>query len=257
MKKAISTNGAPAAIGPYSQAIDCGEFVFTSGQLGLDPATGKLVDGGVQAQATQAMKNIQAVLTAAGLTLDNVVKTTVLLTNIADFAAVNEVYASFFEGTTYPARCAYQVSALPAGGWWKSRPSARSDRNHLPALYLHSDFSVNEKLRSGRSSDQALRPMYRDVFPCSLFGKSWIFLCIGPEIFPLYPKPLAPGHAGGLFLYTQPCTRGTALTDRPSCLQERYREISGKAGYQFSFLRRSIRPAPRAHTSIPLTHSTS
>ena len=101
MKKAISTNGAPAAIGPYSQAIDCGEFVFTSGQLGLDPATGKLVDGGVQ---------------AAGLTLDNVVKTTVLLTNIADFAAVNEVYASFFEGTTYPARCAYQVSALPAGG---------------------------------------------------------------------------------------------------------------------------------------------
>jgi 2-iminobutanoate/2-iminopropanoate deaminase len=86
MKKAISTNGAPAAIGPYSQAIDCGEFVFTSGQLGLDPATGKLVDGGVQAQATQAMKNIQAVLTAAGLTLDNVVKTTVLLTNIADFA---------------------------------------------------------------------------------------------------------------------------------------------------------------------------
>ena len=111
MKKAISTNGAPAAIGPYSQAIDCGEFVFTSGQLGLDPATGKLADGGVQ-----AMKNIQAVLTAAGLTLDNVVKTTVLLTNIADFAAVNEVYASFFEGTTYPARCAYQVSALPAGG---------------------------------------------------------------------------------------------------------------------------------------------
>jgi len=109
MKKAISTNGAPAAIGPYSQAIDCGEFVFTSGQLGLDPATGKLADGGVQAQATQAMKNIQAVLTAAGLTLDNVVKTTVFLTNIADFAAVNEVYA-------YPARCAYQVSALPAGG---------------------------------------------------------------------------------------------------------------------------------------------
>ena len=112
MKKAISTNGAPAAIGPYSQAIDCGEFVFTSGQLGLDPATGKLV----QAQATQAMKNIQAVLTAAGLTLDNVVKTTVFLTNIADFSAVNEIYASFFEGTTYPARCAYQVSALPAGG---------------------------------------------------------------------------------------------------------------------------------------------
>ena len=127
MKKAISTNGAPAAIGPYSQAIDCGEFVFTSGQLGLDPATGKLADGGVQAQATQAMKNIQAVLTAAGLTLDNVVKTTVLLTNIADFAAVNEVYASFFEGTTYPARCAYQVSALPRRG-------AGGNRDHLPEV---------------------------------------------------------------------------------------------------------------------------
>ena len=74
------------------------------------------------------------------------------------------------------------------------------------------------------------------------------------ELFRIY---LAPGHAGGLFLSTQPCTRGTVLTDRPSCLQERYREISGKAGYQFSFLRRSIRPAPRAHTSIPLTHSIS
>ena len=114
MKKAIAT-AAPAAIGPYSQAIDCGEFVFTSGQIGSDPATGKFVDGGVQAQTAQAMKNIQAVLAAAGLTLDNVVKTTVLLADIADFAAVNEVYASFFEGTTYPARCAYQVSALPAG----------------------------------------------------------------------------------------------------------------------------------------------
>ena len=75
-----------------------------------------MADGGVQAQATQAMKNIQAVLTAAGLTLDNVVKTTVLLTTIADYAAVNEIYDSFFEGTTYPARCAYQVSALPVGG---------------------------------------------------------------------------------------------------------------------------------------------
>lgn len=115
MKKVIATTAAPAAIGPYSQAIDCGEFVFTSGQIGSDPATGKFVDGGVQAQTAQAMKNIQAVLAAAGLTLDNVVKTTVLLADIADFAAVNEVYASFFEGTTYPARCAYQVSALPAG----------------------------------------------------------------------------------------------------------------------------------------------
>ena len=115
MKKVIATTAAPAAIGPYSQAIDCGEFVFTSGQIGSDPATGKFVDGGVQAQTAQAMKNIQAVLAAAGLTLDNVVKTTVLLAEIADFAAVNEVYATIFEGTTYPARCAYQVSALPAG----------------------------------------------------------------------------------------------------------------------------------------------
>ena len=114
MKKAISTNGAPAAIGPYSQAIDCGEFVFTSGQLGLDPATGKLADGGVQAQATQAMKNIQAVLTAAGLTLDNVVKTTVLLQNIGDFVEMNREYAKFFE-TDCPARAAFEVGALPKG----------------------------------------------------------------------------------------------------------------------------------------------
>ena len=116
MKKAVFAQGAPAAIGPYSHGVAIGDLFFTSGQIALVPETGKLVDGGVQAQATQAMKNIQAVLTAAGLTLDNVVKTTVFLTNIADFAAVNEVYASFFEGTTYPARCAYQVSALPAGG---------------------------------------------------------------------------------------------------------------------------------------------
>lgn len=95
MKKAIATNMAPAAIGPYSQAIDCGEFVFTSGQIGTNPATGKFVDGGIQAQTIQAMKNIQAVLATAGLTLDNMVKTTILLANIADFAAVNEVYASF------------------------------------------------------------------------------------------------------------------------------------------------------------------
>ena len=166
MKKAISTNGAPAAIGPYSQAIDCGEFVFTSGQLGLDPATGKLADGGVQAQATQAMKNIQAVLTAAGLTLDNVVKTTVLLTNIADFAAVNEIYASFFEGTTYPARCAYQVSALPAGALVEIETICQKRSQHLPALYPHSGFSVSEKLRPGCSSNPAAALRAKPCPPC-------------------------------------------------------------------------------------------
>ena len=88
MKKIIATPNAPAAIGPYSQGIDCGDFVFTSGQLGLVPATGELPEG-IEAQARQALNNIKAILEADGLTMDNVVKTTVLLANISDFAAVN------------------------------------------------------------------------------------------------------------------------------------------------------------------------
>ena len=113
MKKAISTNGAPAAIGPYSQAIDCGEFVFTSGQLGLDPATGALAEG-VQAQTHQALKNLQAVLQEAGLTLDNVVKTTVFVQDLGDFGTVNEIYGTYFSGG-FPARSCVQIAALPKG----------------------------------------------------------------------------------------------------------------------------------------------
>ena len=113
-KIVVSSPDAPAALGPYSAGIKTGEMVFLSGQLGLDPQTGKLA-GGVVAQAQQSLKNIEALLAAAGATFDNVVKTTVFLADIADFAAVNEVYASKFT-EPYPARSAVQVGALPAGG---------------------------------------------------------------------------------------------------------------------------------------------
>lgn len=114
-KIVVSSPDAPAALGPYSAGIKTGEMVFLSGQLGLDPQTGKLAEGGVVAQAQQSLKNIEALLAAAGATFDNVVKTTVFLADIADFAAVNEVYASKFT-ESYPARSAVQVGALPAGG---------------------------------------------------------------------------------------------------------------------------------------------
>lgn len=112
-KVAISSDAAPAALGPYSAGIKAGGMVFLSGQLGLDPKTGQLADG-VVAQAEQSLKNIEALLAAAGVALDNVVKTTVFLADIADFTAVNEVYASKFP-EPYPARSAVQVGALPAG----------------------------------------------------------------------------------------------------------------------------------------------
>lgn len=114
-KIVVSSPDAPAALGPYSAGIKTGEMVFLSGQLGLDPQTGKLAEGGVVAQAQQSLKNIEALLAAAGATFDNVVKTTVFLADIADFAAVNEVYASKFT-EPYPARSAVQVGVLPAGG---------------------------------------------------------------------------------------------------------------------------------------------
>lgn len=112
-KVAISSDAAPAALGPYSAGVKAGGMVFLSGQLGLDPKTGQLADG-VVAQAEQSLENIEALLAAAGSALDNVVKTTVFLADIADFAAVNEVYASKFP-EPYPARSAVQVGALPAG----------------------------------------------------------------------------------------------------------------------------------------------
>ena len=111
----IATEHAPAAVGPYSQAVEAGGTVYVSGQVPLVPATGQLVDGGIQAQAEQALRNVGAILEAAGLGYADVVKTTVLLADIADFAAVNEVYARFFTGPVLPARAAFQVVALPLG----------------------------------------------------------------------------------------------------------------------------------------------
>ena len=113
-KIAIQTSKAPAAIGPYSQAIRVNGFVYTSGQLGLDPETGELKEG-VQAQTHQAFKNIQAILEEEGLDLNHIVKTTVFLNDMNDFAAVNEVYATYFTGS-FPARSAVEVARLPKDG---------------------------------------------------------------------------------------------------------------------------------------------
>ena len=107
----VSTPNAPAALGPYSQAVDTGSTVYCSGQLGLDSATGNLADG-VQAQTHQALKNLQAVLNEAGLSLDNVVKTTVFVQDLADFGTVNEIYGTYFHGG-FPARSCVQIAALP------------------------------------------------------------------------------------------------------------------------------------------------
>ena len=113
--KPVSTSKAPAAIGPYSQAADSGAgLVFLSGQLPIDPATGSFPDGGVKEQTRQSLLNVQAILDAAGLSLANVVKTTVFLADMGDFAAMNEVYAQFFS-EPFPARSAVAVKALPKG----------------------------------------------------------------------------------------------------------------------------------------------
>jgi len=116
-KTAISTKEAPAAIGPYSQAIRVGDTLFCSGQVALDPATGNLIHGGIQEQTIRVLENIKAVLAAAGLDMVHVVKTTVFLTNMADFAAMNEIYGRYLapEGVVPPARSTIQVSALPKG----------------------------------------------------------------------------------------------------------------------------------------------
>ena len=112
--KAISTNNAPAAIGPYSQAIEANGFIYCSGQLPIDPATGAFPEGGIKEQTRQSILNAQAILKEAGADLCNVVKTTVLLADIVDFAAMNEVYASFFNAP-YPGRSAFAVRDLPKG----------------------------------------------------------------------------------------------------------------------------------------------
>lgn len=115
MKKVIATTNAPAAIGPYSQAVQVGNMLFASGQLGIDPATGNFVEGAVKEQTAQAFKNVKAILTEAGLDISDVVKTTVFLADMGDFRAMNEVYASQFEGA-FPARSAVAVKTLPKNG---------------------------------------------------------------------------------------------------------------------------------------------
>jgi 2-iminobutanoate/2-iminopropanoate deaminase len=113
-RHAVSTAGAPQAIGPYSQGVASGQLVFCSGQIGLDPATGSLVEGGVEAQAERALRNIAAVLDAAGCSFGDVVKTTLFLADIGDFATVNAVYGRFMPDPP-PARSTFAVGALPKG----------------------------------------------------------------------------------------------------------------------------------------------
>ncbi|WP_304152912.1 RidA family protein [Megamonas hypermegale] len=111
--KIIQTNSAPAAVGPYSQAVETDNFVFASGQIALNPATGEMAEG-IEAQAHQALKNAQAVIAASGAKWENVIKTTVFITNINDFGKVNEIYATYFK-QPYPARSCVEVSKLPKG----------------------------------------------------------------------------------------------------------------------------------------------
>lgn len=113
-KIAIETSNAPAAVGPYSQGISTDDLVFASGQLPIDPATGKFPSDDIKEQAHQSYKNLKAILEEAGSSLDKVVKTTVLLADLGDFAAINEVYAEYFNAP-YPARACFQVAALPLG----------------------------------------------------------------------------------------------------------------------------------------------
>ena len=114
MNKTIAAQNAPAAVGPYCQAKQCGNTLYTSGQLGLIPATGKLAEG-IEGQAKQSLENLGAILKEAGMDYSDVVKTTCLLADIKDFAAFNAVYASYFKGEV-PARSCFQVGALPMGG---------------------------------------------------------------------------------------------------------------------------------------------
>ncbi len=112
MKKVINSDNAPAAIGPYSQAIEANGLVFISGQLPIDPKTGQFPEGGIKEQTEQVFKNINAILAEAGLTTNNIIKTTVLLADMSDFVDMNDVYSSQFQGT-FPARSAFSVKALP------------------------------------------------------------------------------------------------------------------------------------------------
>jgi 2-iminobutanoate/2-iminopropanoate deaminase len=115
VRKTIQTDRAPAAIGPYSQAVQVGPTLYLAGQLGMDPGTGKLVEGGIQAQTTRAMENLAAVLTAAGFTFDDVVATQAFLADMNDFAAFNKIYATYFKNNL-PARAVVQPARLPRDG---------------------------------------------------------------------------------------------------------------------------------------------
>jgi 2-iminobutanoate/2-iminopropanoate deaminase len=126
-RRAVSTQAAPAAVGPYSQAIATDELVFCSGQIPLDPQTGEMVDGGIEAQAERALRNLEAVLDAAGCTFSNVVKTTIFLADIGDFGAVNGVYGRFMPDPP-PARSTFAVGALPKGARIEIEAIAVRDR---------------------------------------------------------------------------------------------------------------------------------
>ena len=115
MRKCIKTDKAPAAIGPYSQGVQVGNLVYVSGQIPIDPATGAFAGDDIVTQTHQVLKNVSEVLAAAGTSMDKVVKTTVLLKNMGDFATVNEIYAAYFTGEILPARAAFEVAALPKG----------------------------------------------------------------------------------------------------------------------------------------------
>lgn len=114
MKSAVQTDQAPKAIGPYSQAVRSGDLIFCSGQIALDPATGTIVEGGVEAEAVRVLENLKAVLAAAGASMANVTRTTIFLADLGDFAKVNEIYGRYFE-QPYPSRSTVGVAALPRG----------------------------------------------------------------------------------------------------------------------------------------------
>lgn len=116
MKKIIHTQHAPAAIGPYSQAVKAGAFLYVSGQLALDPGSGTLLDDSVATQTARALDNVKAIVEESGYTMDDIISTTVYLISMDDFAEMNEVYASYFTEGNYPARAAIEISALPRGG---------------------------------------------------------------------------------------------------------------------------------------------
>ncbi len=126
MKKIVNTKNAPAPIGPYNQAVKSGHLLYTSGQIPIDPATGKMVDGGVREQSIQALENLKSVLEAGGSSLDDVIKTTVFLADMADFPVMNTIYAEFFSEENAPARSTVQVAGLPMGSLVEVEAIAKS-----------------------------------------------------------------------------------------------------------------------------------